>query len=304
MADLVFPLIPLRRGAGLEVAGRATRRRGSGSDIASTRAYRRGDAIKLVDWGASARLSTARGADEFVVRDHFAEDAVRVVIIFDRSPSMGLCPVGLPWLRKPEAVRVAASAIVSSAAATSALLGFAEMGDGAWVEPPRRDPTLRLALERRIADGGASGKADSLDRAIGELARHSNRVPPGTFVFLISDFFPPPSAESMRLALGSGWDVVPVLVQDPLWERSFPDVAGITLPLADPSSGAVSLVRLSRRETNDRREENEGRSARLNETLGELGLDSVELTTSDPRAIHAAFLRWADGRVSHLRGYR
>jgi uncharacterized protein (DUF58 family) len=304
VTDLVFPLIPMRRGAGLEVAGRATRRRGTGSDIASTRTYRRGDAIKLVDWAASARLSTARGSDEFVVRDHYAEDAVRVVVVLDRSPSMGLCASGLPWLRKPEAVRIAASAIVASAAATSALVGFAEAGDEVWVEHPRRDPALRLTIERRIHEGEPDGALDSLDLAIGELARNPSRVPSGTFVFLVSDFFPPPSPDSIRLALSCGWDLVPVLVQDPLWERSFPDVAGVTLPLADPSSGAVSLVRLSRRELQARRDENERRSTRLDESLDELGLDWVQVTASDPLEIHAAFLRWADGRVSRLRGYR
>ena len=105
MTDLAFPLIPLRRGAGLEVVGRASRRRGTGSEIASTRTYRRGDAIRLVDWAASARLSTARGTDEFIVRDHYAEDAVRVMVVFDRSPSMALCPDGFPWLHKRDAVR-------------------------------------------------------------------------------------------------------------------------------------------------------------------------------------------------------
>jgi uncharacterized protein (DUF58 family) len=304
VTDLVFPLIPLRRGAGLEVAGRATRRRGSGSDIASTRSYRRGDAIKLVDWAASARLSSARGSDEFVVRDHYAEDAVRVVIVLDRSPSMRLSPPGLPWLRKPEAVRIAGSAIVASASATSALLGFAEVGDETWVEHPRRDPTLRLTIERRIVEGETNGRVDSVDRAIGELARHPNRFPPGTFVFLISDFFPPPTPDSIRVALSCGWDLVPVLVQDPVWERSFPDVAGVTLPIADPSTGAVSLVRLNRRATQLRRDDNERRSTRLDESLDELGLDWVSVTTIDPLEIHAAFLRWADGRVSRLRGYR
>ena len=67
-----------------------------GDEIASSRPYRRGDAIRLIDWAASARLSTARGSDEFVVRDHFAEDAVRVVVVADRSPSMALFPARCP----------------------------------------------------------------------------------------------------------------------------------------------------------------------------------------------------------------
>ena len=98
--DLVFPLVPARKGGALDVAGSPSRRRGSGAEIASSRPYRRGDARRLIDWAASARLSTARGTDEFVVRDHFAEDAVRIVIVVDQSPSMALFPDWLPWLDK------------------------------------------------------------------------------------------------------------------------------------------------------------------------------------------------------------
>src|SRR5262249_21376218 len=86
--DLVLPRIPSRRSRALGIAGRASRRRGSGDEIAGSRPYRRGDAIRLIDWAASARLSTARGSDEFVVRDHFAEDAIRVVVVLDRGPTM------------------------------------------------------------------------------------------------------------------------------------------------------------------------------------------------------------------------
>src|SRR3954447_3777319 len=112
MSSLAFPLIPSRRGSGLAGAGGKSRRRGVGSGIATTRAYRRGDAVKLIDWAASARLSSARGADEFVVRDHYAEDAVRVVVIVDRSPSMALYESGFPWLDKQAAARLAGIAIV------------------------------------------------------------------------------------------------------------------------------------------------------------------------------------------------
>jgi len=304
MTTLVFPLIPSRRGSGLEVAGRTSRRRGSGSDIASTRPYRRGDAVKLVDWAASARLSSARGTDEFVVRDHYAEDAVRVVLIVDRSPSMALYPAGLPWLHKPLAARLAAAAIVESAIAVNGLLGFADAGSSMIVEHPRRDPVVRRALADLIAHGDASGPANSVDRALAGLGRRLSRVPQGTFVFVISDYFPAPSAESTRLALAAGWDLVPVVVQDPLWERSFPDVAGVALSLADPETGAVSLVRLSDAQVRRRREENEARVERFRETLDVLGLDEVTITGDDPGAVHGAFVVWADERVRRLRGSR
>lgn len=304
MSVLVFPLIPARRGVGLDVAGRPSRRRGPGTDVASTRPYRRGDAVRLVDWAASARLSSARGSDEFVVRDHFAEDAVRVVVILDRSPSMALCAPGLPWLRKPDALRAATAAIVASTAADGALLGFVEVGAEVHLEPPRRDVAVRRSLELRVANGEPDGRVDSVDRAFSLLARSVNRVPAGTFVFVISDFFPPPSPDAMRQALAAGWDVVPVLLQDPLWERSFPDVAGVGLQLADPVSGAVSLVRLDRRQVRERRERNEARWAALGESLDVLGLDAVAVGDADPTAVHAAFMAWAEGRIVRLRGSR
>jgi uncharacterized protein (DUF58 family) len=272
--------------------------------VASTRPYRRGDAVRLVDWAASARLSSARGSDEFVVRDHFAEDAVRVVVILDRSPSMALCAPGLPWLRKPAAVRAATASIVASTAAEGALLGFVEAGAQVHVEPPRRDAAVRQALELRVANGEPDGAVDSVDRALALLSRNVSRVPAGTFVFVISDFFPPPSPDAMRQALAAGWDVIPVLVQDPVWERSFPEVAGVGLQLADPVSGAVSLVRLGRRQVRDRRDHNEARSAALAESLDVLGLDAVSVTDADPTAVHAAFMAWAEGRIVRLRGSR
>jgi uncharacterized protein (DUF58 family) len=303
-ADLVFPLIPSRRGHALDVAGSPSRRRGSGSEIASSRPYRRGDAIRLVDWAASARLSTARGTDEFVVRDHFAEDAVRIVVVADRSPSMTLFPAWLPWLHKATAVREALRMIIASGAAANALLGAAVDGSAPSILPLRRDRTQWRAIEHSISGASADGPSDSLDRSLELLSRTSRTVPAGTFVFVLSDFLPPPSRDRLTDALVAGWDVVPVVLQDPVWERSFPEVSGVTLRLADPDSGALSLVRLSRKETAARRELNEQRALDLGVALRELELDPVMITSSDTGAVHAAFLAWAEGRRRRSRGYR
>ncbi|MFN8223681.1 MAG: DUF58 domain-containing protein [Gaiellales bacterium] len=302
MTSLAFPLVPSRRGSGLEVAGRTSRRRGSGSEIASTRPYRRGDAVKLIDWAASARLSSARGSDEFVVRDHFAEDAVRVVVVVDRSPSMRLYADGLPWLQKSVAARLAATAILESAAAVNGLVGFADAGIAVAVEHPRRDPVVRRRLEELIGRGETSGPVDSVDRALAALGRRVSRVPPGTFVFVISDLFPAPSPETLRLAVAAGWDLVPVVVQDPTWERSFPEVAGVSLPIAEPATGAISLVRLTEAEIRRRREECEARLLSFRDRLDVLGLDEVVVTSHEPERVHAAFLGWAGSRVHRLRG--
>ena len=69
-----------------------------------------GDNPDRIDWGASARLSSARSSDEFVVREYFADEAPRAIVAVDRGSTMGLCPPGIPWLRKDEAARVVARA--------------------------------------------------------------------------------------------------------------------------------------------------------------------------------------------------
>jgi uncharacterized protein (DUF58 family) len=302
--DLVFPLIPARRGGALDVAGRTSRRRGSGNEIASSRPYRRGDAIRLVDWAASARLSSARGTDEFVVRNYFAEDAVRIIVVVDRSRSMALFPDWLPWLDKQAAIREVGRMIIASGAAANALIGFAAAGAvGAQVVTSRRDHAHWRTIEQRLS-GEPEGPPDSLDRALELLSWRADTVRPGTFVFVLSDFLPPPSAALLRDALAAGWDLVPVVVQDPVWERSFPDVSGVTLPLADPDGGMPALVRLSRKEARTRRDVNEHRAASLDDALLSLELDPVTITSSGREAVHAAFLEWAEGRRARTRGYR
>jgi hypothetical protein len=259
-----------------------------------------GAATPCVDWRASARLSSARGGDEFVVRDRLAEDVVRVFLIVDRSPTMRLFPNDLPWLHKPDAVRVAGSMILSSARAAHALVGYAESGAaGPWVTRSGRDPELLGIVRRRLAAVPSRvAPSGGVDTVLAQLTRSPAHVSPGTFVFLLSDFLTPPSPALLRAALGAGWDLVPVVVQDPLWERSFPDVAGVTLPLADPVSGTVRAVRLRRAEARARREANERRAAGLRETLVSLGTDTVEIGVTEPRAVHAAFLAWANARLS------
>ena len=303
--DLVFPLIPARRGGALDVAGRRSRRRGTGDEVASSRPYRRGDSVRQIDWAASARLSTARGSDEFVVRDSFAEDAVRIVIVLDRSPSMGLFPAWLPWLDKQAAVAEAGRMILAGGAAANALVGFAAVGGGGRpLVAARRDPAQARAIERMLSTGEPDGPPDSLDQALGILAHRAGTVLPGTFVFVVSDFLPPPAPARLHDAVSAGWDVVPVVVQDPVWEGSFPDVSGVTLPLADPADAKTALVRLSRREVDERREANERRAGRLRDALVELELDPVSIGSSEPEAVHGSFLRWAERRRERAQGGR
>ena len=146
---------------------------------------------------------------------------------------------------------------------------------------------------------------DSLDRALGLLlGNRANSLPAGTFVFVLSDFLPAPSPTTLRALVATAWDVIPVVIQDPLWERSFPDISGVTVPLADTQDGGHVLVRLSRKEARARREANELRATELDVELRELGVDVVNLTTADRGAIHSAFLAWASRRDTQTRRYR
>src|SRR3982751_731278 len=131
--DVVFPLTPRRRLIGLSFGGMRSARRGTGSDVAGSRVYRPGDDIDTIDWAASARLSAARGTDEFIVRERFAEEAPRVVIVCDRRPEMALFPAGFPWLSKPAAMREAGSLIADSTLRARGLIGYL---DYATMEPP------------------------------------------------------------------------------------------------------------------------------------------------------------------------
>jgi uncharacterized protein (DUF58 family) len=63
-----FTFVPRRRVMGLSFGTMRSLHRGAGTDIAGSRPYRRGDSMDVIDWAASARLSTARDADEFLVR--------------------------------------------------------------------------------------------------------------------------------------------------------------------------------------------------------------------------------------------
>ncbi len=286
-----FPLVPRRRFAGVQFGERRSPVRGSGSEVAGSRAYRPGDPVTTIDWGASARLSAARGEDQFVVREHFAEQAPRVALVVDRRPEMAFYGPPLPWLDKRAATESAARLIAASAAAARGDLAYTD--DEAWIPP---DGSGRFApIERRLGERDAVAASGALERALGLLARHRALFPAGSFVFVLSDFLDPPPARSWLQLRGLHWDVTPVVVQDPVWEQSFPAVGGVVLPLVD-AGGRTSDVLLSAREAAARRAENETRLEHTLAGLGRLGFDPVVLGSADPARIAASFASWAERR--------
>src|SRR3954452_16241921 len=121
-----FPLIPKRRFAGVHFGRRRSSRRGDGDEIAGTRPYQPGDLTARIHWPASARLSAARGTDEFVVREFFAEQAPRVAVVLDRRPGMAINAPPSPWLDKRAAAETAVRLIQASAASEHGELVYAD----------------------------------------------------------------------------------------------------------------------------------------------------------------------------------
>ena len=289
-----FPLIPRRRVLGLPFGGLHSIRRGLGSDVASSRPYQPGDDVGRIDWNASARLSLARGTEEFVVREHYAEEAPRVVVLVDRRPSMSVFPEGWPWLCKPRALDETSMLIGASSSAARGLLGALEEADGdmRW-RPPRSEHTLI----RRDDDPVFTAPEDTVERGLKFLHEQRRDLPAGSFVFVLSDFLAPVPRATWLRALERRWEIVPVVIQDPVWEQSFPDVAGVVVPFAEPGTGRVTLARISAGEAATRREENERRHAGLVRGMRALDMDPVVVSSHGHKDVVFSFLSWADQRL-------
>jgi hypothetical protein len=299
-----FPLAPRRRLIGLAFGTVRSARRGRGFDVVGSRPYRPGDDVRAIDWGASARLSAARGSDEFIVRERFTEEAPRVVVVCDRRPSMSLFPPGLPWLSKPEAMRVAGSLIADSTLGARGLVGYLDeasmehpdpglRADRPFWRPPNAQHEHWRLKESHLAYPVYHAPADTVARTLAFLGELRWTLPTGSFVFVLSDFLEPPSLAEWAEALELPWDLVPVVIQDPVWEQSFPPVGGLGVPLADPATGAIGLVRLSGREVDARRRAHEERFAGLLADFERLDLQPVVLSSADPDIVLGEFLGWA-----------
>jgi len=294
--EIGFRLVPRRRVVGMDFGTLASARRGRGPDIIGTRPYTPGDDMRAIDWAASARLSTARGADEFIVRESWAEDSPTVVVVVDSRPDMSLYPSALPWLGKTRAARVTLQLIAECVTSSRGSLGLVDHVDGmaTWLAPragrevwhvAERSPSARFAPE------------DALDTALDLLQEHRRALPSGSFLFVLSDFLAPVRAGGWTDLLERGWDLVPVVIQDPIWEQSFPDVADIVVPFADPGSGRVHYVRFGGREVQRRREEHERRFVEIIDGFWTQGVEPIVLGSEDRSLVLRELSAWTESRL-------
>ncbi len=278
---------------GLAFGGVRSARRGVGSDVASTREYQPGDDVGWMDWAASARLSAARGSDEFIVRERFADEAPRVVVLVDRRASLSIRTSALRQLDKPRALVTALDLIGQSAVSARSLTGYLDYADG---EPYWRAPRSEARAEQGSYDRGFDAPTDTVSRGLEFLGEHRRDLPTQAFVFVLSDFLVPPDLNVWQRALEHRWELVPVMIQDRVWERSFPDVGGITVSYSDPQSGRAYPVYVTRKDAARLRAAHEARWDGLVRDFRSLGCEPVVVHTDDLGEMLGAFLRWADLR--------
>ena len=215
-------------------------RRGSGSDVAGSRPYRPGDDMDTIDWAASARLSTARGTRRVrrprALRGGGAEGRDRL-----RPPAGdgAASAPPLPWLDKPRAMRTVVELDPRERRRRGRLRRLSRLRG--------RRPALAAAEGRAEADRAArraalvvgvrraAGLARALDRPSRRRTPARSRRAPSSSSSRTSS--PRRRATTWLTALEHRWDIVPVVIQDPTWEQSFPDVNGIVVPLRDPGGG-------------------------------------------------------------------
>ena len=299
-----FPLVPRRRLIGMTFGTMRSVRRGRGSEVAGSRPYRRGDEIRSIDWAASARISAARGQDEFIVRERYADEGPRVVVVCDRSPGFSFFAPGAPVARQERGDAVRGRSSCSRAARKRAVSSATSTSRTASRGGCRR--AVSAGWRRFATSGSASTEftapRDGVELCLEHLFQHSRIVTAGSFVFVCSDFLAPPASHTWLTAVEHLWDVIPIVIQDPVWEQSFPDVSGIVVPFRDPASGRITHVRLTAKEAAARRRANEQRLADLLEELHRVDLDPLVVSSSDPAEVHATFLEWTEVRRARRRG--
>ena len=215
-----------------------------------------------------------------------------MVMVADRRPSMSLYPS--PWLDKPAALHALWRLVSATAVAELGLVGYLDAAT--WQPPASGAVAARVEPAARF-----DAPQSALDDAFGRLTDARRSLPPGTFVFVCSDFLAPPEPAWWARALAYRWDVVPVILQDPVWEQSFPDVDGVVVPFAEPG-GRRHAVRLRRGESAERRSANEQRLAGLVGELRAFGLEPVVLDRSDDAAVLDALSAWGETRLAVRRG--
>ena len=275
-----FPLIPRRRVLGLPFGGAAQpapRARLRRRRLAAVPAGRRRRQDRLVRVGAAvARARRARSsscASTTPTRRRAWSCSATAARRCPSSPTAGRGSGS----RRRSGTRSSSS--VTAPTAARGLLGYLDEAEG---EPFWRPPRSEAHVGRSSGDRPFNAPEDTLTRGLVHLAQHRRDLPAGTFVFVLSDFLVTPHADEWLRALERRWEIVPVVIQDPVWEQTLPgrERRGRAVPRRAHGQALAGGARP--REVAERREENEERRDALLRTLRALDLEPV--LVSLPRA--------------------
>ena len=170
---------------------------------------------------------------------------------------MGLYPD--PWLSKPAALRALWKLISSTALGELGLVGYLDAagpGTGSWL-PPSAGAGVEH-VDGHLADSPFAAGEGALDGAFAQLVDVRRSLPPGTFVFVCSDFLSAPArvvGPRARVSLGRR-------PGDPAGLRVGAELPGrraARRAVRGPATGRTRAIRLRRGEAAARRQANEAR---------------------------------------------
>jgi uncharacterized protein (DUF58 family) len=265
--------------------------RGFGLDLADLREYQLHDDVRYIDWNVTARLQTPH------VREFQEDREVAAWFLLDLSASIDF---GSSGVRK----RVLSAELVAVLARLFTRygnrIGAVLHAEGASeVIPARNGRRHVLHVLDRIGVVGARPPAAAKTKVPGKvtdlaelLAFAQPVMKRRSVVFVISDFISTPGWGRRLAQLARRHEVIAVRLYDPM-EVELPDIGLIVMQ--DAETGEQLTV-----DTHDRafRQRFAAAAAQreqaLRESLGEAGVDCLELATDEP--LDAALLRFTQLR--------
>jgi uncharacterized protein (DUF58 family) len=273
--------------------------RGHGLDLAELREYQHHDDVRRIDWHVTARMNQP------YVREYLEDREAAAWFVLDLSASVDFGTRARKRSVAADLTGVLASALTRKGHRVGALL----YGSGVESTLPARQGRrhvmeLMHRIEQRppltVVQGGTSnaaakqgqGKHQGLTQLDTLLKASQQAIKGRSAVFVISDFISAPGWQAPMARLVSRHDVIAVRIVDPA-EREMPDVG--LVPLMDAETGDTVMVDTGSASFRKRYAELSAvREQGVRESLAEVGVDTLEITTDEDMA--QALLRFVHAR--------
>ena len=245
--------------------------------------------------------SSARGSDEFIVRERFAEEMPRVVLVCDRRPEMALFPPELPWLHKPEATAWTVRVIVASAINQRALVGYLDYaghdassaGQPFWRSPRSQASGWHGDLVEAVvgySEGERDAPADNVERGAA-LPRPPPRLRPAGQLRLRALRLPRDVRRRTRGARSRAGAGTSCRWSSRTRSGSTASRRSAASRRPSPTWAATACSRSASRPARPTIcGAPRGAAGRVARVVREVGLDHVDVSSADPVDIHAAFI--------------